>query len=203
MNAKLRPLFVLAALTLSAPAYAQTAPAAPAASNAPAADSSAAAVAAPAAASAIAPPAQVAPAPAPAAPVAVADAAAAASGPVGAPPAGKGQIVFFRPSSFIGMAVYFKIRENDAELGKLSNGAYFVQTVDPGKHTFTAKTENTDKLTLEIDDGETYYVKGGLSMGLVIAEANIAPSDKDTFEKALRHMHPADPLPAAAPASSK
>ena len=149
------------------------------------------------------PPPEAAAPSAPAAPAAAtAPAAPAAVGSVPPPPAGKGQIVFFRPSSFVGMAVYFKIRENEAELGKLSNGAYFVQVTDPGKHTFTAKTENTSKLTLEIDDGETYYVKGGLSMGLIVAEANIAPSDQATFEKALKHMHPAAPLAASKPADA-
>ncbi|HEY2661498.1 MAG TPA: DUF2846 domain-containing protein [Caulobacteraceae bacterium] len=202
-------LALAAACLVAAPVCAQTAPAAPPpAASAPAAPS-APAPAEPAATAPAAPtepaaaPAAAAPA-APASPAAPAAPAAPATiaGPVGPVPAGKAQIVFFRPSSFIGMAVYFRIRENGVELGKLSNGAYFVQTVDPGKHTFTAATENKDTLTLEIDDGETYYVRGGLSMGLVIAEANIAPSDAATFQQALKHMHPAEVPPASAAAAA-
>ena len=125
----------------------------------------------------------------------------AGSGAISAPPAGKGQIVFFRPWGMVGMAVWFKVRENGAELGKLSNGAYFVRVLDPGKHTFSAATENHDTLNLELDDGETLYVKGGLSMGLVIGEARLTPSDSATFQSALGHMHtvssPASTQPAA------
>jgi Protein of unknown function (DUF2846) len=131
----------------------------------------------------------------PAAPSAVA--APTSAGPVGAPPTGKGQIVFFRPSGFLGMALYFKIRENGTELGKLTNGAYFVATVDPGKHTYDAQTENKDHLTLEVDDGETYYVRGGMKMGLIVYEASITPSDQATFEQDFKHLHLADPLPPA------
>lgn len=123
-------------------------------------------------------------------------------GAIGAPPAGKGQVVFFRPSAFGGMAVWFNVRENGVALGKLTNGVYFVATLDPGPHTFTAATENKDTLKLEVDDGETYYVKGGITMGIMMGEANIAPSDQAAFEKALGHMKlaapPADAKPAAA-----
>ena len=48
----------------------------------------------------------------PAAPVA-ATAATSATGKVGAPEAGKAQIVFFRPSKFTGAAIGFKVREGD------------------------------------------------------------------------------------------
>ncbi len=118
------------------------------------------------------------------------------------PPAGKGQVVFFRQSAFAGMAVWFNVRENGNLLGKLSNGAYFVQVADPGPHTYTAATENKDVLHLEIDDGETYYVRGSIHMGLFIGEAGIEPSDQVTFEHALKNMHLAAPPPApvAAPA---
>jgi hypothetical protein len=143
--------------------------------------------------------AQTAPSPAPVtpAPVTLAPVTPAPAGPVAAPPPGKGQIVFFRPSGFIGMALYFKIRENGTELGKLTNGAYFVATVDPGKHTYDAQTENKDTLTLEVDDGETYYVKGGMKMGLIVYEASITPSDQATFEQAFKHLHLSSPIPPA------
>jgi len=113
------------------------------------------------------------------------------------PPAGKSQVVFFRPSGFSGAAVWFNVRENGVALGKLSNGAYFVQITDPGPHTYTAATENHNVLKLEVDDGETEYVKGSVQMGFFIGEAAMTPSDQATFEKALKHMHL-----AAAPAQN-
>ncbi|HEX7758176.1 MAG TPA: hypothetical protein VF459_01645, partial [Caulobacteraceae bacterium] len=89
-----------------------------------------------------------------------------------------------------------------AELGKLGNGVYFVQVTDPGTHTYTAATENKDTLKLEVDDGETYYVRGQVTMGLMIGEANLSPSDQATFEKAVKHMKLAKPPEAAAAAGA-
>jgi hypothetical protein len=202
-------LLTAAAVLAAIPAFAQdassaTPAAAPAASAAPAdAAAPAPAAAAPDAAPATAP-AAAAPAAAPTAAPKANQSSTSTSGVIGAPPAGKGQVVFFRPSAMSGWAVWFNVRENGAALGKLTNGVYFVTPLDPGTHTFTAATENKDTLKLEIDDGETYYVKGGITMGIMIGEANIAPSDKVAFEKAVGHMKLAPPpAPAKTAAAAK
>jgi len=166
------------------PAVVATPPAAP---NPPAAPDSSPAPAPPAAAT-------------PAAPAPSASVPAPVTGSIAPPPTGKGQVVFFRPSGFVGMAVWFNVRENGVALGKLSNGTYFVQVVDPGPHTYTAATENKNVLHLEIDDGETYYVRGSTQMGVLIAEADMTPSDQATFEKAFKRMHLAKPPAPAKPA---
>ncbi|MGH7022107.1 MAG: DUF2846 domain-containing protein [Caulobacteraceae bacterium] len=116
-----------------------------------------------------------------------------ASGPIPPPPSGKGQVVFFRPSSFRGALIWYNIRENGVALGKLTNGVYFVQVAEPGTHTYTAATENHNVLHLEVDDGETYYVRGSVQMGFFIGEADMTPSDEATFEKAFKKMKPASP----------
>jgi hypothetical protein len=102
------------------------------------------------------------------------------------PPAGQGQIVFFRSHTLLGTGQWFNVRENGEALGKLTNGAYFVQTVPPGLHTFTASTEPEfkDSLKLQIDPGETYFVEGILTKGVVIGAADLTPSDRATFQKA-------------------
>ena len=114
-----------------------------------------------------------------------------------APPDGKGEVVFFRKSGLQGSAVWFKVRENGAELGKLTSGVYFVSVEDPGAHTFTAATENKDTLKLEVDPGETYYVEGRVTMGMFIGEANLSPSDEATFQKNANHLKAATPVATA------
>jgi hypothetical protein len=123
-----------------------------------------------------------APADAATAPPAADAAPAAANGVISAPPAGKGQIVFFREKKFTGAAIRFKVREGDTELGKLSNGVYFVVPVDPGTHTYTVHSEAKDVLTLEVEAGETYYVKGSVSMGFLAGHPNLSPSDEASFD---------------------
>ena len=113
--------------------------------------------------------------------VAAATAPAAANGLIAAAPEGKGQIVFFRPSKMVGMAIGFKVREGDVELGKLRNGKYFVVAVEPGTHEYNVHGETKDVLTMEIEAGETYYVQGTLGMGIVAGRPNLAPSDEATF----------------------
>jgi hypothetical protein len=100
---------------------------------------------------------------------------------IGPPQDGKGQIVFFRPSKFAGAAVGFKVREGSTELGKLRSGKYFVASVDPGTHEYTVHSESEDVLTMEVESGETYYVQGTLTMGVMVGRPNLSPSDEATF----------------------
>ena len=141
---------------------------------APAGEGSAAATAAPAAAPGTA-------ATASASASASAKPAAASSGLIAAPPAGKGQIVFFRPAKFVGGAVGYKVREGAVELGKLRSGKYFVAVVEPGTHVYNVHGETKDELTMEVEAGETYYVQGTLGMGIVAGRPNLGPSDEATF----------------------
>jgi hypothetical protein len=99
------------------------------------------------------------------------------------PPAeGQGTIVFFRESKFAGAAVSFKVRESGKELGKLSSGTYFTLQVPAGKHQFEVHSEAKDILTLEVEPGETYYVIGTISMGVLVGHPNLSPSSATTFD---------------------
>lgn len=100
---------------------------------------------------------------------------------VAAAPQDKAQIVFFRESRFAGAAIGFKVREGDAELGKLRSGKYFVATVEPGKHEYNVHGETKDVLSIEVEAGETYYVLGSLGMGIIAGRPNLSPSDEATF----------------------
>lgn len=137
-------------------------------SEAEPAASESAPVAAPAAASAPAPTAYAAP--------------AVSSGRIAPPPAGKGQVVFFRPSNFVGGMIGFKVREGKTELGKLRSGKYFVAAVEPGAHEYVVHSEAKDVLNLEVEAGETYYVQGSITMGLLVGRPNLSPSDRAAFE---------------------
>jgi hypothetical protein len=101
---------------------------------------------------------------------------------IAAAPVDTGQVVFFRPGSMMGMALGCNVRENGKLIGGLGNGKYFIETFAPGKHTFTTHSEATDTLNMEIETGETYYVKCGIGIGIVAGRPNIAPTDKATFD---------------------
>ncbi len=90
--------------------------------------------------------------------------------------------MFFRDRKFVGSLVSYMVREGQTELGKISNGSYFIQVADPGTHVYTVHSEAKDNLTLEIEAGETYYVSSGITMGFMAGRPNLAPSDAATFD---------------------
>ncbi len=103
------------------------------------------------------------------------------NGTVGPAPADKAQIVFFRPSKMLGGAIGFKVREGEQELGKLRSGNYFIYLAEPGTHEYTVHSEAKDVLTMEVEAGETYFVQGTISMGVLAGRPNLSPSDEATF----------------------
>lgn len=117
--------------------------------------------------------------------------APAANTLISAAPQDKAQIVFFRESKFVGGAIGFKVREGEAELGKLRSGKYFVANVEPGKHEYNVHGETKDVLTMEVEAGETYYVLGSLGMGIVAGRPNLSPSDEATFLSMSGKLKPA------------
>jgi hypothetical protein len=157
--------FALGAATL---AFAQDATAPPAEQAAPA-EQTAAPEAAPAATSE----------------TAAAPAAALPAG-ISAPPEGRGQVVFFRPSRFVGAALSFTVRENDVDLGRLPNARYFVHVAEPGIHEY--EIGNNDTMRMEIEPGETYYAIQSTQMGIVAGRAVLSPSDQAAFEEAAPRM---------------
>jgi hypothetical protein len=96
--------------------------------------------------------------------------------------ADQGTVVFFRESKFAGAAVSFKVREKGVELGKLSSGTYFIAHLPAGAHEFEVHSEAKDVLNLEVEAGETYYVQGSISFGVMVGRPNLSPSDATTFE---------------------
>jgi len=78
-------------------------------------------------------------------------------------------VYFFRESKFQGGAISYYIyegeKDNKEKHGALKNGTFFYIFREPGTHTFWAKTEAKDSVTLDLLAGETYYVKGEVDMG--------------------------------------
>jgi hypothetical protein len=121
-----------------------------------------------------------------------------------APPAGKGQIVFFRKPRFSLIPFNWHVHEGASTICPMEAGAYCVAAVEPGTHTYEVYTEAKSVLTLEVDAGETYYVIGGISMGLIVNHPTIAPSQKaefDAISAKLKSLPPTPSQPQSQPAS--
>jgi hypothetical protein len=93
-----------------------------------------------------------------------------------------GTVVFFRESKFVGGGMSYKVRENGVEICKLKNGSFCSVQVPVGKHTYDVHSEAKDVLNMEVESGETYYVIGTLSVGVLAGHPNLSPSTKDVFD---------------------
>jgi hypothetical protein len=115
---------------------------------------------------------------------------------VPAPPAGKGQVVFFRPSA-MGMAIRCTIREGGKMIGRVGNGKYFVMVAEPGPHKYTTKTEATDELNVEVEPDETTYVKCKIAAGIMAGRPNLSPSTPAEFDGKSAKLKLQDPAEMA------
>lgn len=107
------------------------------------------------------------------------------SGTIGSPAPGKGQVVFYRPGSMLGMALGCTVREGEGaaetQVARLGSGKYWVHEAEPGRHAYRTEGEVRDVLNLEIEPGETYFVKCRIGAGIAAGRANLSPSDQAEF----------------------
>lgn len=126
-----------------------------------------------------------------AAPAALAQEKAEGEVTIPTPPPGKGQVLFYRTGGLSGAALGCAVFDVGAEdkLSSLGSGKYFVLVSDPGPRSFTVKSlETKDALTLEIEEGETQFVRCKIKTGFMSGRADIAPSTESEFRA--KHKNP-------------
>jgi hypothetical protein len=80
----------------------------------------------------------------------------------------KALVVFYRSRSAKGAAIQMLIRTSDGAAGNLTNGSMFYHYYEPGQRTFDVSTPSvagSDLITLDIEAGETYFVRGEILLG--------------------------------------
>lgn len=112
------------------------------------------------------------------------------------PKTGKGQVVFFRPGG-MGGAVKCTVRENGKMVGRVGANRYYVIDAEPGVHTFTAKSEATDAVTVQVESDETSFVKCKIAMGMMVGRPNLSPATELDFAKVTK-AEPMDSVKIAA-----
>ena len=74
---------------------------------------------------------------------------------IGAPPAGQGQVVFFRTSRSPGNAI--PVSGDGRAVGELPAGMYFAAPASPGPHAYS--TEDGGDVSVQVRTGQTHYVQ--------------------------------------------
>lgn len=106
----------------------------------------------------------------------------AAAPTIPAPPAGMGQVVFYR-SSRMGMLISCRVHENGAVVNRLPPGKYFVHQTTPGAHEYSVRSESTDRLRIEVEEGETQFVRCAIGMGIGVGRPNLSPQSLEDFQR--------------------
>jgi hypothetical protein len=101
---------------------------------------------------------------------------------IAAPPAGMGQVVFYRPSS-MGALISCRVNEGDKVINKLPPGKYFVLQTTPGVHEYSVHSEAKDVLRVNVEEGETAYARCNISMGFMVGRPNLSTQDRADFDK--------------------
>ena len=78
-------------------------------------------------------------------------------------------------------AVKCTLRENGRMVGRVGPNRYYVIDAAPGVHTYTAKSEATDAVTVQVEPDETTFVKCKIAMGLMVGRPNLSPGTDQDF----------------------
>lgn len=85
-----------------------------------------------------------------------------------------GTVYFLRGKSLIGGGMSYYVNEDNNQIGVLRAGTYFIHQTEPGRHIFWAETESRAAITLDIQPGQKYYIKGGVGVGMWAGRPELA-----------------------------
>ena len=93
------------------------------------------------------------------------------------------RIYVVRPTSF-GGAISMNVSDGDKLIGQTGPNGYLCWERVPGETTIKGKAENSSQLTLNTEQGESYYVQQHVKLGFLIAGNKLSLlSEKEGKEK--------------------
>jgi hypothetical protein len=79
-----------------------------------------------------------------------------------------GLVYFYQPKKYFNGGLEYTVNANGFKIDRLLNGRYFAYITKPGRIQFSARNEITSYLTIDIEPGQTYYIKGSTRPGSLI-----------------------------------
>jgi hypothetical protein len=106
----------------------------------------------------------------------------------------KGLIYIYRPNNFCGAGVSYDVKVGENPITTLYNGGYFPYFSNPGEVEFWAKTESKSAVTLDVNNGETYYIKGTVGVGFFVGRPHLIVVDPNIAEEEISKCKLIPPL---------
>ncbi len=103
----------------------------------------------------------------------------------------EGLVYIYRPSKFVGGGVYYRVNVTDKEnenkvIGKLVNGSYLEHNSKKGEIEIWAETESKSSITLDVEAGKTYCVKGEVGIGFFVGRPHLSIVNNDLCEAEIK-----------------
>ena len=98
-------------------------------------------------------------------------------------PENAGLVYFYRPSAFFSGGLSYDVKTGETVITTLKNGGYYPYFSAPGEKEFWAKTESKSSVTLDVKAGQTYYIKGEVGVGILVARPHLMVVAPEIAEK--------------------
>lgn len=84
----------------------------------------------------------------------------------------KAGVYIYRNETF-GAAIKMDVAVDNTPIGQTASKTYFYTEVEPGKHTVTSTSENTDTLEFDTVAGKLYFIWQEVKMGALYARTKL------------------------------
>jgi len=94
-----------------------------------------------------------------------------------------GIVHFYRTKSIKGAMVTAKLRMNNEPIATIKRDWKKTISVAPGIYVFSAKTEATTEIKLNVEQGKQYYIKCDLAFGFLVGRIKFTLVDATEAQK--------------------
>lgn len=103
-----------------------------------------------------------------------------------------GLVYFYRPKKLFAGSLDYTVNANGFKIDTLVNGRYFTYIAKPGRIQFSARNEITSYLTLDVEPGQIYYIKGSTRPGSLIKRPDLQLISPEEGENEIVLCRPID-----------
>lgn len=111
------------------------------------------------------------------------------------PDENSGIIYFFRPKSSGAFAVWYFVKEANNEICLMKNNTYCIHKAKPGKHTYTAKTEFSSSVDINVAPNSTNFIECNILPGFFVANPKLKIVNEDRFNEKKKELEYLRPIP--------
>lgn len=94
-----------------------------------------------------------------------------------------GLVYFYRPKKWFQGGLNYTVNANGFKIDTLFNGGYFTYIAKPGRIQLSVRTEITSYLVLDVQPGQTYYIKGSTRPGSLIPRPQLQMVSSEVGKK--------------------